>query len=197
MRAITDVSGLFIQNDIITPMIETEIINWLDTRVWSTALPRRTQHFGYQYNYTQTDLVPGDPVDGWIAHLSAFLTNHGVMDSIDQCIVNEYDRDQKIGKHIDGKRGSNPNIFGPRIVSISLNEDTNFIFCNTETKEKVELYAPRRSMLVMTGDSRYLWTHEIPKRLSVNVIGHGPKKNVKKAEDYRRISLTFRQTIKQ
>jgi len=193
MRAITDVPGLYIQNDILTPEIEIKIIKWLDSRVWSTSLPRRTQHFGYQYNYGNTDLVPGDPMDGWVKYISDFLVNNGVMDSIDQCIVNEYDRDQKIGKHIDGKRGNNPNIFGPIILSISLGEDTNFIFCNTETKKKVEIHAPKRSMLVMTGDSRYVWTHEIPKRLSVNING----KNVKKRVDYRRISLTFRQTLKQ
>ncbi len=154
MRPITDIPGLFIQENVITPEVETQVIDWLDTRVWSTSLPRRTQHFGYQYNYANTDLVSGDPIDGWVKHISTFLTNHGVMDSIDQCIVNEYYRDQKIGKHIDGKRGNNPNIFGPRITSISLNENINFIFCNTETKEKVEIYTPRRCMIVMTGDSR-------------------------------------------
>jgi alkylated DNA repair dioxygenase AlkB len=47
-------------------------------------------------------------------------------------------------------------------------------------------------MLVMTGDSRYMWTHEIPKRLSVKTDG----KNIKKPEDYRRISLTFRKTVR-
>ncbi len=191
MRAITEVPGLYIQENILTPETETQIIEWFDTREWSTVLPRRTQHFGYLYGYQGTDLTLGDPFEGWITYLSEYLTKHKIMEPIDQCIVNEYDRDQKIGKHIDGKRGNRPNIFGPRIVSISLAADTNFIFTNTQTKQKVELYLPRRSLLVMTGDSRYVWTHEIPKRLSIKIDG----KWIKKPENYRRISLTFRKTV--
>lgn len=184
----TSVPGLYIQENIITIDTEIQIVNWLDTREWSTTLPRRTQHFGYQYNYTNTDLVPGDSFEGPIKYISDRLVKYGVIDHINQCIVNEYTRDQKIGKHIDGKRGNRPNIFGPKIISISLTEDTNLIFCNPDTKEKVEIYVPRRCMVVMTGDSRYIWTHEIPKRLSVNING----KNVKKGDNYRRVSLTFR-----
>ncbi len=186
----TSISGLYIQENVISPEAETQIIEWLDTRKWSEELPRRTQHFGYLYGYKGANLTPGDLFSGWVLTLSKMLTKYKIMDSIDQCIVNEYDRDQKIGKHIDGKRGNKPNIFGPRVVSISLGEDTNFIFVNGITKEKVELYVPSRSILVMTGDSRYVWTHEIPKRLSVKIDG----KWIKKKDDYRRISLTFRKT---
>jgi len=188
------VPGLYIQENIISPEAEQNIIQWLDTREWSTVLPRRTQHFGFIYGYSGADLQPGDPFDGWVKYLADYLIKYGVMEAIDQCIVNEYDSNQKIGKHIDGQRGNRPNIFGPKIVSISLNEDTNFIFTNTLTKEKVEIYVPRRSLLLMTGDSRYVWTHEIPKRLSVTINTNG--KSVKKSDTYRRISLTFRNTNK-
>lgn len=191
MKSVASVPGLYIQENVIAPETEEAIVKWLDSREWSTSLPRRTQHFGYLYGYQGADLKPGDPFEGWVTVISEWLVKHKVMEKVDQCIVNEYDRDQKIGKHIDGKRGNRPNIFGPRIVSISLGEDTNFIYVNTETKEKVEIYAPRRCMIVMTGDSRYKWTHEIPKRLSVKVNGKWVKKN----ENYRRISLTFRKTV--
>ena len=43
----------------------------------------------------------------------------------------------------------------------------------------------------MTEDSRYKWTHEIPKRLSVKNGNNVIKKN----KNYRRISLTFRKTL--
>jgi alkylated DNA repair dioxygenase AlkB len=191
MKSIDQAPGLFLQENVITPEAETQIINWLDAREWSTALPRRTQHFGYVYGYEGANLIPGDKFDGWISILGDYLVNNKVMEEVDQCIVNEYDRDQKIGKHIDGHRGNRSNIFGPRIVSFSLGEDTNFIFCNTLGKEKVEIYVPRRSILVMTGDSRYTWTHEIPKRLTVKANG----RSIKKDDNYRRISLTFRKTV--
>lgn len=191
MKAVENIPGLYLQENVISSEIENEIVKWLDNRKWSTVLPRRTQHFGYLYGYQGSDLQPGDPFDGYISFLSEYLTKNKIMDEIDQCIVNEYDRDQKIGKHIDGQRGNRPNIFGPRIVSISLLEDTNFIFTNTYNKEKVEIYSPRRSIMIMSGDSRYTWTHEIPKRLSVN----NNEGTVKKKDDYRRISLTFRKTV--
>jgi len=192
MKPIQNIPGLFLQENIITIEDETEIVKWLDTRDWSTVLPRRTQHFGYLYDYSQVGLQSGDPFEGYIFILSDFLKKNKIMNEIDQCIVNEYTKDQKIGKHIDGQRGNRSNIFGPIIVSISLLEDTNFIFTNTKNKEKVEIYIPRRSLLLMSSESRYTWTHEIPKRLSVNING----KNVKKNDNYRRISLTFRKTIK-
>ena len=181
-----NVPGLSIQKDIITPETETAIIDWLDKREWSNALSRRTQHYGYEYQYQTTELKSGPPFEGVIADIAKFLIDQKIMDRVDQCIVNEYYRDQGIGKHIDGKRGTKPNIFGPVIVSISLGEDTNIIFSRGNQKE--EIFVPRRCLLVMTGDSRYEWTHEIPRWMSVNT----GSKNIKKSENYRRISLTFR-----
>ena len=51
--------------------------------------------------------------------------------------------------------------------SFSIGGDCNFIFTNVETKQKIELYIPHGSLMIMAGDARYKWTHEIPKRLSV------------------------------
>jgi alkylated DNA repair dioxygenase AlkB len=40
----------------------------------------------------------------------------------------------------------------------------------------------------MSGDARTEWTHEIPKRKTYTVDG----KSIKKDDDYRRISMTYR-----
>ena len=181
-----NVPGLFIQKDIITPETEKAIIDWLDKQQWSDALSRRTQHYGYEYQYNTTELKTGNPFEGLIEDIRKFLLEQKIMERIDQCIVNEYYRDQGIGKHIDGKRGNNPNIFGPVIVSISLGEDTNIIFSRGNQKE--EVFVPRRCLLIMKDDARYQWTHEIPRRATINcdsII-------MKKGANYRRISLTFR-----
>lgn len=191
MKHVNDVPGLYISESVLTSEMESDIIKWLDTRKWSTSLSRRTQHFGYIYDYSSVNLEKGDPFESWITNISKWLIANKTMPSVDQCIVNEYYKLQGIGKHIDGKRGNRANIFGPVIVSISLNEDTNFIFTDTVTKKKVEVYAPRRSMIVMSGDSRYTWTHEIPKR---SIVNNGDKV-IRKEDNYRRISLTFRNII--
>lgn len=180
------VPGLFAQNDIITPETEIEIIQWLDKQTWSDALSRRTQHYGYEYQYNTTTLQKSKEFQGPLEAIRQFLIDNKIMNRVDQCIVNEYYKAQGIGKHIDGKRGNNPNIFGPIIISISLGEDTNIIYSRNNLKE--EVYVPRRSLLVMSGDSRYEWTHEIPRRATIKT----DTEIVKKSDNYRRISLTFR-----
>lgn len=191
MRHVNNIPGLFIQENVATSEIEKRIIEWLDTKTWSNALSRRTQHYGYIYNYKQTNLEPGEKFDGWIYTLSQFLIDNKIMDRCDQCIVNEYGKTHGIAKHIDGLRGNKPNIFGPVIVSLSLGEDTNIIFRDTKSRDTANIYVPKGSLLVMTGDSRYTWTHEIPKLSTINRNGE----SIKKSENYRRISLTFRSIV--
>lgn len=182
----TSVPGLFIQYNVISDKDEKEIIAWLDTQEWSNTLSRRTQHYGYEYSYKGVSLTSTNPFVGPLVIIKDFLINNKIMNQVDQCIVNEYYKNQGITKHIDGKSRNTGNIFGPIIVSISLNDDTNIVFSKDNTK--IEMYVPKKSLLVMTGDSRYLWTHEIPKRVTVtndHIV-------IKKNDDYRRISLTFR-----
>lgn len=188
MRPINSVPGLYIQENVITPEVEKQIIEWLDSKQWSNALNRKTQHYGYTYGYQQNNLQSGEPFEGPILFLSKFLIENKIMTKCDQCIVNNYYRNEGIGKHIDGTKNGKDNIFGPIIVSFSLGSDTNIIFRNTTSRDVVNVYVPRGCLLVMSGDSRYIWTHEIPKLSTVNKNGE----LIKKPEDYRRISLTFR-----
>lgn len=86
----TNVPGLSICEDVLSEEMETEIIKWLDTREWSTVLPRRTQHYGYTYNYGGGNVSHADKFEGWITHLSDFLAENNIMKNANQCIVNEY-----------------------------------------------------------------------------------------------------------
>lgn len=71
--------GLALQRDVITPEKEAEIITWLDSHEWSNELSRRTQHFGYQYNYKGRNLTPGTPLDGPILEIAQLLEKAGLM----------------------------------------------------------------------------------------------------------------------
>ena len=176
------VPGRTLHSNIIPPDYEQSLISWLDTQPWSTTLNRRTQQYGYTYDYVSRIIRPSDnPLHGKVLELAEWLNDSQIMVP-DQCIVNEYNRDQGIGAHIDLLG------FGPRIISLSVGADTNFIFKNYQTKESVTLDVPSRSILIMDGDARYIWTHEIPKRITITVDG----KRMTKPGDYRRISLTFR-----
>lgn len=169
--------GLSLQNNVISAEREKEIIAWLDKRPWSTNISRRTQHFGYEYNYQGKDILPGPPLEGPILELADMLENAGIMKP-EQCIVNEYYRNQGIAPHIDS------HAFGPVIVSISLNAEASMIFDNGTYKH--EYLIPQRSVLMMRDEARYKWKHGISKNVTYD---NGTKT---KPADYRRISLTYR-----
>jgi alkylated DNA repair dioxygenase AlkB len=173
--------GLYFMYEVITEKEEEEIIKWLDEQEWSTVLKRRTQHYGYEYNYNSKDVKRTKEMSGPILQLSAKLSK--IMNA-QQCIVNEYTEQQGISPHIDS------DMFGPIIVGLSIGADCNMIF-TADGKERYVAYLPRRSFVLLQDDARHLWKHSIP--MTKYVITSDGKKV--KSSDYRRISLTYR-TIK-
>jgi len=174
-------SGLALQLNVISPETETEIVNWLDTREWSTDLSRRTQDFGHGYNYRNKSLTLGSPLDGKILICAQILIDAGLMNP-QQCIVNEYTRNQGIAPHIDNKG------FGPVVFGLSINADAVMLF--EKDDERFECFLPRRSLVMLSGKVRYEWKHSISKNVTyIDDIGN----KIVKPENYRRISLTYRE----
>lgn len=155
---------------------EKLLLQEIEKEKWNESLSRRTQHYGYEYDYTTKNVKPkkiGDlPI--WsrnlVMKLSSLFDNEP-----NQLIVNEYNPGQGIAPHIDSK------IFGPVIASISLGSGIEIEFKEMKTKDKKKIYLERRSCIILQKDSRYKWFHEIKKRKIDNKI---PRK--------KRISLTFR-----
>ncbi len=177
--------GLILIANVISPDEETHIIGWLDKQPWSDTLSRRTQHYGYEYQYkTGASLKPTADITGPLLTISNRLSDAGYLNS-EQCIINEYTRGQGIAHHID-----KPSQFGPVIVSISLGADVVMEFRHREHHD-IDVLLPARSMLVMSGPSRYEWKHGIPRKIKYMVDGI----EVTKPMDYRRISLTYRSVI--
>lgn len=174
-----EVPGLSVQLDIMTPETEQGILNWLDTQPWSSALSRRTQHYGFDYNYKGGAITQGTPLTGPILEVADILQSLQV--TFNQCIVNEYTRSQGIAAHVDSVK------FGSTIVGFSLGADCVMTF--TKAQESVDVFLPRRSVLVMSGESRYEWKHGISKKVTYTHDGV----RVTKPADYRRVSLTYRE----
>ena len=97
--------------------------------------------------------------------------------------INEYVHHQGIGPHIDP-----PDTFGPEIYGISLGSPAVMRF-SRKGYNNIDVLLNPRSLLVMTGESRYLWHHEIP--YTKSVMGFERRK-----KGFRRISITLRSTIK-
>lgn len=169
--------GLFLSTDVITEEEERNIIKWLDKQPWSTALRRRTQHYGYEYNYTSRFVSPTTPMSGPILDIANKFSN---IFNANQCIVNEYYKDQTISPHTDAK------MFGPIIMGLSIGEPANMIFTNGD--KKFVAYLPRRSLILLQDEARTLWKHSIPSTKYI-ITSDGM---VEKQNNYRRISLTYR-----
>ncbi len=174
--------GLIYQENVLTPALEQEIVTWLDQQPWSSKLSRRTQQYGYEYNYSSKKVEPtlAPPLAGPIKVVADYLSAIGIMTPT-QCIVNDYTQTQGINPHIDSPQ------FGPTIVSISLLQPCNMEFRKGE-QSFIQTLMPR-SLLGLTGESRSQWTHSIPSRKTVTLSDGSLWK---KPEDYRRVSLTFR-----
>lgn len=172
----TEVSGLTIIADAISAEQERWLVEWIDRHAWSSALARRTQHYGWRYSYDRRELSAADHLGELplalrklLRHLQPLLPTV-VTAALDQAIVNEYRRGQRISAHIDHHRN-----FGATIVTLSLLSVAQMRFARAGTSIDVEL-APR-SIAVMSGEARWSWAHEI---LPV--------------QD-RRISVTYRQAV--
>lgn len=99
----------------------------------------------------------------------------------EQCIINEYTKNQGIAAHIDART------FGPIVVSISFLEPCNMIL--TKGDQRISLQLAPRSMLILSGEARTSWKHEIEPVSEVYLTDCSV---YQKPDNYRRLSLTYR-----
>ena len=176
---VPNITGLEYVPDFIKADEEQALIKAIDLQPWLNDLKRRVQHYGYKYDYKARAVTPSSyigPLPEWgdpIAQKLPFKP--------DQAIVNEYLPGQGISAHVDCAP-----CFDDTIASLSL--DSGAIMQFTKGRERQELYLKPRSLIVLSGEARYEWTHAIPARKSDVVNGF-------KIERDRRVSLTFRNVI--
>lgn len=189
-----DVPGLTYARNFLSESEEVALVEEIDRHDWIRDLSRRVQHYGWRYSYKARRVDPSDDL-GPLPRWAEFIVDRLVSSTLvpqrpDQLIVNEYIGAQGIGKHSDSES------FADGIATISLLESWEMVFrkkplkCGHTVKQVLE----RRSVTVMTGDSRWSWTHEIPGRQTEpnpNDESGRPRKKRK-----RRISLTFRKVIR-
>ena len=177
--AIPDIPGLSYVPDFITAREEHTLIETIDQKPWLNDLKRRVQHYGYNYDYKARTVTPSSyigPLPEWVELVAQKLPFKA-----DQVIVNEYLSGQGISAHVDCVA-----CFGDMIASLSLGSGAMMQFTNAGHKE--EIYLEPRSLIILSGEARYKWTHAIPARKSDMVNGF-------KLQRERRVSLTFRKVL--
>lgn len=183
-----DIPGLIYKPSFLSEEEELALVTHIDKEEWDSTLKRRVQQYGWRYDYRHRQLDTSmylGALPKWTSHLVARLVDQGFMEERpDQLIVNEYVDDQSIAAHTDHSEN-----FAEQIVTISLLETWDMVFRPLKSKNRIEKSLEHGSIAVFTGEVRYNWTHEIPKR-KYAYIGFERKRIPRN----RRISLTFRKT---
>ncbi|XP_050189576.1 alkylated DNA repair protein alkB homolog 8 isoform X2 [Myiozetetes cayanensis] len=162
--------GLTVIEKIISPEEERrmlESIEWIgdeDTQSAQKNLKhRRVKHFGYEFRYDNNNVDKDKPLPGGLPEicnlfLEKCLKQGYIKHKPDQLTVNQYEPGQGIPPHIDTHSA-----FEDEIISLSLGAEIVMDFKHPDG-HTVAILLPRCSLLVMTGESRYLWTHGITPR---------------------------------
>jgi alkylated DNA repair dioxygenase AlkB len=164
---------------------QRSVVDEIDSLEFSNEIARRVQHYGYRYDYSEKAVhdigsaPPIPPVMKQIAH--RLVAECYFAQTPTQVIVNEYLTDQGIAAHID--RVS----FGPAVATISLLESWPMTF-KKAGREDMDVLLESGSLAVMTGESRYEWTHQIRARKF-------DQQGAMKVSRHRRLSLTYRTVL--
>ena len=164
---------------------------------------RRVMHFGHRFEYNTRGVGQSETGGRLPPFLQSIVSRirsiNGAEQSVeepekegedafDQCTVNEYKPGHGIAPHVDTHSA-----FGSMLVSLSLLSATTMTFVHCVTGHRLDLILPPRSMLILTKEARYAWTHCVAKR-SMDLMRmegeEGSKVVVKQRAT--RVSLTFR-----
>ena len=190
--------GLVIVEDCVSPELEQElmeILNWneADEGSESKLKNRKVQHFGYEFIYGSNSVDPNCPLidrkipDSCSKIWSTLESKGSSFASFrpNQLTVNRYEPGNGIPPHCDTH-----SCFEDPIISLSLGSSIVMEFRQPDSSKHVSVLVPRRSLLIMSGESRLGWTHGITPRMSDIVVKADGKLSVERRE--LRISYTFR-----
>lgn len=102
--------------DFISTSEEINLFRIINQQKWSDDLARKTQQYGFVYNYARPREKPykTDKIPDWMDFLIERLIYHGIFDEKNvpnQIIINSYSAGQGISSHVD-----NQDHFGPSCV---------------------------------------------------------------------------------
>ncbi|KAL4441777.1 hypothetical protein ABPG74_008774 [Tetrahymena malaccensis] len=185
VQTFDQVQGLRYIDSILTEEEEVLILKNVYENEWNTQLKRRTQHYGYKYDYTiksiDKNMYLGALPKYAIDLCQRLIDQKIIIVMPDQMIINEYLPGQGISPHID-----KTDIFGETIFSVSLGSGCIMKLSCDETE--IDLYLKRRSILILEDKARYSFKHSIPSRKSDKIDGKTYQRST-------RVSLTFRKAL--
>lgn len=193
--SITKIPGLKYIPNFISEKEHSDLSLAINKEVWLTDIKRRVQHYGWKYDYKlrsiDYSMYLGE-LPEWIKPVALRLAQKGCMSKIpDQLIINEYLPGQGITNHVDCEP-----CFEDTIVSISLGASCVMDLINLKTKEKVEILLEPKSIVVISGEARYNWTHGIAARRTDNINGTKLQRKLRMSMTFRNVILNSCNTVK-
>lgn len=174
------IGGLSYVPDYLNQHEHDQFIEVVDQFSWRRSLDHDVQVYGYSYNHRQGVAVHLGALPRWAELLAARLQDDRYFPQRpNQLVVNSYQPGDGFWDHIDHA------LFGDVVVSISLGSTCVMRFTREDTDASEELMLEPRSLLVLSGESRWQWRHGIPVRA---VDRWGGLEHARS----RRVSLTFR-----
>jgi alkylated DNA repair dioxygenase AlkB len=151
----------YYESNFVSTVEEKELLKRINQEDWCLDLKRRTQHFGYKYDYTKKRVDKSMKVADPPKYLEPIIDRlaHYFPHRPDQVIVNEYQPGQQIAPHIDCMP-----CFGPVVASLTLGAGNRMEFTSTDVVVSSPVRVPleTRSLIILSGDSRYNWKHSLP-----------------------------------
>ncbi|CAH1268201.1 ALKBH8 [Branchiostoma lanceolatum] len=191
--------GLRLVEDFISPACAARLmegLGWSNEQQQHTDAEqalrhRRVKHYGYEFRYDNNNVDKDKPLPGglpdWCSPVIDKMMSEGhIKHRPDQITVNQYQPGQGIPPHVDTHSA-----FEDEISSLSLGGQTVMDFKHPSGK-RVPVVLPARSLLVMSGEARYLWTHGIIPRKMDPVPVQGQEESMTLARREVRTSFTLR-----
>ena len=194
------IPGLYLVDSFISEEEEREIVYNLDNEAlkWKYSSfngNTMSKSYGFKTSFglpkeqrcvRRNDPSKGEPnMPSWlnfvISRLATIVSRHpfelnalnGLVKEINECNANSYEsEDHFLRPHFDDRHLS-----GPFLINLSFLCPSIMTYCDSKSDKICDVFLPRRTLQIVTGDSRYYWTHEIKKG---NVQGE------------RRVSITWR-----
>lgn len=190
--------GLEVITDFVTEEEESKLLQSISWDKSDANLKhRQVRHFGKEFVYGTNTISNDSNVDpfppSWQEMLQKSIKLGYQTRFPDQCTVNRYLPGHGIPPHVD-----NHLCCDDTIVSLSLLSDVimNFVSLDDKDKKSIPVNLPRRSLMVMSGRTRYAFTHGItPHKNDVIQIQSETKPYLTLRKRQERISFTFRKSI--
>jgi len=174
------IHGLRYLADYVDQSTHDRLLDAVDRQPWQRSVDHRVQVYGYHYSRRLREAFRIGDLPAWAIGLAGRLHDEGYIGQVpNQLVANDYEPGAGIFAHIDQAA------FGDVVVSISLGSSCVMRFTESESGAADDMFLEPKSALVLAGEARWRWTHEIPGRLTDTWRGRDHPRS-------RRVSLTFR-----